>query len=94
MTCDASATGLSAILSTIEGGKERLVHFAAKALTAAQKNYSQIDKEAAAIIFGIMKFYDYVYGQQFILRTDNQPLVRIFGNNKGIPKMAASRVIR
>lgn len=63
-------------------------------LTPAQVNYSQIDKEAAAIIFRVTKFYDYLYGREFVLRTDNQPLVRIFGNNKGIPKMAASRLIR
>lgn len=54
--------------------------------------YSALDKEALAIIFGDTKFYNFVYGREFELETDNSALVRIFGPNKGIPKMAAKRL--
>jgi len=35
-----------------------------------------------------------VFRRQFILRTDHKPLVGIFGENKGIPTMAAHRLQR
>ena len=92
LTCDASPSGLGAYLSQPHNGIEEPVAFASKSLTEAQKNYSQIDREAAAIIFCVTKFYDYVYAREFILRTDNKPLSRIFAPEKGIPKMAASRL--
>lgn len=39
-----------------------------------------------------MKFYDFVYGQDIILRTDHKPLKIIFGPKRGIPLTAASRL--
>ena len=92
LTCDASPRGLAAYLSQPYSDRDRLVACASKGLTKAQVNYSQIDREAAAIIFGISKFYDYLYAREFTLRTDNKPLSRIFGPNKGIPRMATSRL--
>ena len=92
LTCDASPVGLGAWISQAYSDGEKPVAFASKRLSDAQKNYSQIDKEAAAIIFGVTKFYDYLYARKFILKTDNKPLSRIFSPEKGIPKMAASRL--
>ncbi|XP_046749823.1 uncharacterized protein K02A2.6-like [Diprion similis] len=93
-TCDASDCGMSAILShrTPEGDKP--IAYASKTLSKSERNYAIIDKKARAIIFGVTKFYDYIYGTTFTLRTDHQPLVRIFGPGKGIPIMAARRLQR
>lgn len=33
-------------------------------------------------------------GREFILQTDHKPLISIFGENKGIPIMAAARMRR
>ncbi|XP_031785932.1 uncharacterized protein K02A2.6 [Nasonia vitripennis] len=92
LTCDASPKGLGAYISQPYEDGDRPVAFASTRLTAAQENYSQIDKEAAAIIFGVTKFYDYLFGRKFLLKTDNKPLSRIFSPEKGIPKMATSRL--
>lgn len=94
LMCDASDYGLSAILSHATPKGERPIAYASKVLSASERNYSAIDKEARAIIFGITKYYDYIYGRKFILRTDHQPLVRILGKKKGIPIMAARRLQR
>ena len=51
-----------------------------------------IDKEAAAIVFGFKRFYDYIFGKEIILRTDHEPLKRIIGPNIEIPLTAASRL--
>ena len=46
------------------------------------------------IIFGVTKFYQYVHGRKFTLRTDHKPLEHIFEVNQEIPKMAANRLQR
>lgn len=94
LTCDASDYGLSAILSHATPKGDRPIAYASKTLSKSELNYATIDKEARAIVFGVTKFYDYLYGQKFTLRTDHQPLVRIFGAKKGIPIMAACRLQR
>lgn len=63
-----------------------------KKLNSTEQKYATIDKEAMSIIFGVTKFYNYTYGRCFELETDNAALARIFGPNKGIPKMAVKRL--
>lgn len=67
----------------------RPITYASKALSAIEQNYAPIDKEACAIVFGVTKYYDYLYSREITLRTDHQSLVRIFGKKEGIPIMAA-----
>ena len=43
-------------------------------LTAAEKGYAQLEKEAVSIIFGIKKFHNYLYGCKFIIEFDHKPL--------------------
>ncbi|KAL0821769.1 hypothetical protein ABMA28_005190 [Loxostege sticticalis] len=97
LTVDASPNGLGAILSQ-EGpdGLERPISFASRTLNSAEKKYSQIQKEATAIIFGVRRFHQFLYArsQPFILRTDHKPLVSIFGPHHGIPEISANRLQR
>lgn len=95
LTCDASARGVGAVLAQRDAaGREGAVAYASRALTPAENNYSQIHREALAIIFAVKKFHQYLYGRSFILRTDHKPLVSIFGSELGIPNMTASRLQR
>ena len=61
--CDASSYGAGAVLSHYIDKQFRLISFASCTLTQAQKNYSQLDKEAFSIIFGIKKFHQYLSGR-------------------------------
>lgn len=92
---DSSAYGVGAILAhRFPDGSERPVSCASRTLTDAEKNYSQLDKEALAILYGIHKHHQYLFGRTFRLKTDHKPLVYIFGPKGGIPQTAASRLQR
>ncbi|XP_064469840.1 uncharacterized protein K02A2.6-like [Ornithodoros turicata] len=62
-----------------------------RTLTAAEQNYSHLEKEALALVFGVTRFRDYLWGRQFSLRTDHKPLVGLFIESKAISSTAASR---
>lgn len=98
LTVDAGPSGLGAVLSQRghDDAHERPLAYASRSLTASERNYSQIQKEATAIIFGVKKFHQYLYGRSepFILKTDHRPLVSIFNNKTGIPVTTALRLQR
>ena len=95
LTCNASPFGIGAVLAHImDDGSERPVGYASRTLSQAEKGYSQLDKEALAIVFGVTKFHAYLYGRPFTIYSDHKPLMYLFGEHKGIPTMASARVLR
>ena len=92
---DTSPTGLGAVIShVLSNEEEKPIAFASRTLSPAEQNYSQIEKEALGIIFAVQKFHIYLYGREFLLETDNQPLSFILNPNRAIPAVAASRIQR
>ena len=92
--CDASPYGLGACLMHVINRKEQPVAYTSRTLSQAERNYAQLEREALAIIFGVKKFNQYLYGRQFILVTDHQPLCKLFGHKEGIRPLAAARMQR
>ncbi|CAB3995696.1 Retrovirus-related Pol poly from transposon, partial [Paramuricea clavata] len=59
-----------------------------------ERNYSTIEKEALATIFGVKKFHKFLYGQSFTIKTDHKPLEGLLSDKKGVPTQAAPRIQR
>ena len=81
LSTDASNIGISAILSQIdETGKELyVIGYRSRALRGSETNYSTIEKEMLAIVFGLQKFDYYLMGSPlaFEIVTDHQPLCNL-----------------
>ena len=50
------------------------VAYASKSLTDAEKNYSNIERELLAVVFGCIRFHHYLYGRKFECHSDHKPL--------------------
>ena len=67
---DASQSGLGAVL--LQEG--RPISFMSKALTDMQSRYSNIEREILGMVTGVEHFHQYLFGRQFTLYTDHNPI--------------------
>lgn len=71
VSVDASSVAVGAVL--LQGG--RPVEFASLTLTDTQARYAHIEKEMLAIVFGVERFRQYIYGRSDVtVYTDHKPL--------------------
>jgi hypothetical protein len=71
LTTDASNEGAGAILSQEEIGKDGPIAYASRSFNKAVKNYSTVEKELAAVVWGIKYFRPYLYGRNFKVVSDH-----------------------
>jgi hypothetical protein len=89
---DASPVGVGAML--IQYDKDRnmsLVALASKSLTDVAQRYSQTEREALAVTWGILHFHLYLCGSNFKVITDHKPLVPLFNNPYSKPTTRIER---
>ena len=73
--CDASPVGVSGILSQwTDDGRLVPITFVSKALTSIQRRWSQIEREAYAIVFTVERLRIFLCGTTFSVITDHKPL--------------------
>lgn len=81
VVADASTVGLGAVLVQFEDETDQrpvIISFASKSLSETERRYSQTEKEALGLVWGVERFKDYLIGTTFELETDHKPLTYIF----------------
>ena len=90
VTTDASEKAIGGVLSQ-EGHP---VIYVSRKLTPAEKNYSNTEREALAIVFVVTRLEQFLLGRRFTLQTDHKPLKHLFAPDEEIPKTASARITR
>ena len=63
-------------------------------MTPAEQNYSNIEREALAIVSVVTRLKQLFLGRRFTLKTDHKPLKYLFAPDEEIPKTASARITR
>ena len=74
---DAGINGLGTCLLQ----DEKPVYFRSKALTEAQRRYVAIELESLTVAWAMEKNHHFLYGNQFLLETDQKPLETILSRS-------------
>ena len=78
---DASDSGLGAVLLQEHDGVNMPVMYISRKLNAAETRYSTIERECLALFWATKRLHVYLYGTEFILEIDHQPLAFVNRSN-------------
>ena len=75
LAADASSVDIGAVIfhHYPDHTKKAIAH-ASKTLKLPEKSYSQIERQAVALSYSAKKFHQYLWGREFALQTDHNPL--------------------
>lgn len=80
---DACCEGLGAALYQEQDGKLRVIAYASRGLSKSERNYPTHKLEFLALKWAVCeKFCDYLYGSDFTVLTDNNPLTYVLTSAK------------
>ena len=80
---DASLDGLGAVLYQCQEGKDRVIAYASRGFSQSERNYPAHKLEFLALKWAVTdKFHDYLYGNSFTVKTDNNPLTYVLTSAK------------
>jgi hypothetical protein len=74
ITCDACGYGIGAVLVQKQNGEEKVLSFASRLLSEAEKNHSITEKECLALVGAVQKFKSYVWGMKIKVITNHHSL--------------------
>ena len=71
---DASDTGIGAVLSQVQQGRERVLAYGSRKLSKTEQNYCTTRRELLAVVEFTSHFRQYLLGRHFTVRTDHSSL--------------------
>jgi hypothetical protein len=86
---DASGVGVGACLVQKQQGILKPIAFVSMTFNSAQRNYNTLERELAAIRWGVKTLRAFLFGVFFLIHTDHQPLVYL--NNMKIVNVRLAR---
>lgn len=75
LSVDASCIGAGACLQQNQSGIYKTIAYSSITFSKAQRQYSTIERELAAIRWGLKTFRSFLFGVKFVLFTDHKPLL-------------------
>jgi len=90
LTADASEKAISAVLSQ----ENHPVLYLSRTLSEAESRYSNVEREALAIVWATQRARHFLLGRKFKIISDHRPLEFLFGDEKGLPKVTSARIMR
>jgi hypothetical protein len=94
ITVDASPVGLGLVFAQYDPknpSKRHIVRYDSRTLSDVESRYSQVEKEALAVVWACEKLHLYLVGCEFDIVTDNKAVELIFGNPDSKPKARIER---
>ena len=89
LAVDSLDRGIGAVLQQFHEGQLCPVLYLSGKLSSAERKYSAVERECLAMVWAIKRLHSYVYGREFVVMSDHQPLA--FLNSA---KYSNSRVMR
>ena len=90
VTTDASEKSLGAVL-TQEG---RPVIYISRKLTPTEARYSNIEREALAVVWACCRLQQFLVGKKFLIQTDHKPLIYILNSCMSLKTDISPRLMR
>ena len=71
---DASGVAIGAVLSQKQGTEEKVIAYFSRSLNRTQRQYCTTRRELLAVVKSLAHFHPYLYGRNFVVRTDHSSL--------------------
>ena len=85
---DASDFGLGAVLSQQQPEGERVIAYASRTMSKAEQKYETTRKELLAVVNGLKRFRQYLFGRHFVIRVDHAALSWLRRTAEPMPQLA------
>jgi len=75
---------LGVVLQQEQDGEVRVIAYASRALSEAEKRYCITRKELLGVVFGLKKFRQHLLGRLMVVRTDHAALTHLLRTKEPI----------